>query len=718
MARKPLCVAILWHMHQPDYGNEESGEIYLPWTRFHAVKDYYDMGALIEQVPGLRLTINVVPSLIDQLEAYAGGTARETYAELTLRDAGTLDEREKAFLLAGFFQLPWRQMILPYPRYKELLDRRGTPDERGIYSDGLRRYSTGDYRDAQVWFNLSWCGNELRRDPVIADMIRKGRDFTEEEKRRLLERQTAFIGRILALYRRLQEDGGIEVSVSPYYHPILPLLCDNRAAREATPEVPLPGNMFSFPGDARMQIARAQDRFREVFGRDPRGMWPSEGSISVAACRLAGDAGLRWLASDEGVLRNSLRTRGHGDADLSPAQRYRAWRWADGPALFFRDQALSDLIGFTYSRWNEETAVVDFTQRLRRIYDALPDDGRDYVVPIILDGENAWEHYQNNGVGFLLLLYRSLVHSGFLQTVTFSEYLEMKPGLETLENITAGSWIYGSLTTWIGHPEKNEAWEALSATRQAFARSDPGAVDARKRERAFRELMIAEGSDWFWWYGDDHQTQNAVEFDALFRSHLKNTYSLLGQASPITLDIPIKKAAVRTRHRNPVHTLTPSLDGRVTDYFEWISAGFVSPEGGGAMHQAVRRLEKVFFGYDASRFYLRLDFAGQGLRGLPAQVSVQLQFVSPGQSFLAIDCAEGQWRCGAWEPAAPAPAAAGDRILEVGIPLEALGVGAPDEVRFFITLLDKERELERFPSTGFLVVPVDPWSLDHEEWIV
>ena len=718
MARKPLCIAILWHMHQPDYGNEESGEIYLPWTRFHAVKDYYDMGALIEEVPGLRLTINVVPSLIDQLEAYAGGTARETYAALTLRDAGALDEREKTFLLAGFFQLPWKQMILPYPRYKELLDRRGTPDEEGICSDGLRRYSTGDYRDLQLWFNLSWCGNELRRDPVIADMIRKGRNFTEEDKRRLLERQTAFIGRIPALYRKLQDDRGIEVSVSPYYHPILPLLCDNRSAREATPELPLPGNMFSFPGDAQVQIARAQDRFREVFGRAPRGMWPSEGSISNAACRLAGDAGLRWLASDEGVLRNSIRIRGHAAADLSMAQRFRAWQWSDGPALFFRDQGLSDLIGFTYSRWSAETAVADFMQRLRRIYDALPDDGRHYVVPIILDGENAWEHYPHNGAEFLLSLYRSLVGSGFLRTVTFSEYLDLKPGLEPLENITAGSWIYGSLTTWMGHPEKNAAWEALSATRQAFARCEPGTVDATKRERAFRELMIAEGSDWFWWYGDDHQTQNAMEFDTLFRSHLKNTYRLLGQACPITLDIPIKKADIRTQYRNPVHTLTPRLDGRVTDYFEWISAGFVTPQGGGAMHQAVRRLEKVFFGYDTSRFYLRLDFAGLGLRGLPAHVSVQLQFVSRRQSFLAIDCAGGQWRCSAWEPSGPAPEAAGDRILEIGIPLEALGVSGPDEVRFFITLLDKERELERFPSTGFLVVPVDPWGLDLEEWIV
>jgi len=719
VSKQPLCVAILWHMHQPDYGDARTGEIYLPWTRFHAIKDYYDMAALAAEAEGMRVTINVVPSLIDQLEAYHRGTARETYASLTMRDAVTLDGREKAFLLSSFFQLPWKQMIMLYPRYKELLERRGTPDSQGIYSSGLKRFTTQDYRDLQVWFNLSWCGNEMRRDPAISDMIHKGREFSEEDKRRLLQLQTAFIGRILPFYRKQMEEHGVELSVSPYYHPILPLLCDSQAAREVLPDIALPANRFAFPGDAQEQIGRARTRFTEVFGQAPRGMWPSEGAISDAVSSLARDAGLRWLASDEGVLLNSLKKSGRDSSALAPAQKYRAWRRQDGPALFFRDHGLSDLIGFTYSHWGEEEAVGDFIQRLNRIYEALPDDGRHYVVPVILDGENAWEHYPRNGAAFLGLLYRRLTEADFLQTVTFSEYLDLEPHAESIETIAAGSWIYSSLSTWLGHPEKNAAWDALSGARQTYARLQEAGTELQ-RASAFQEIMIAEGSDWFWWFGEDHQTQNAAEFDALFRGHLKNVYRLLGEASPEGLDTPIKKADVRTQFRNPVHTISPRIDGRVTDYFEWLDAGFATPAGGGAMHQTVRHLEKVYFGYDTRAFYVRVDFARGGLQGLPPQVSVQLQFVSPRECRLAAERSGGEWRgslsgtVGSDHQAA----VAGGKILEIGIPLKVLGLQEADEVRYFVTLYEKDRELERFPSTGFLVVPVDPWELDQQEWIV
>jgi len=714
MPKQPLCIAFLWHMHQPDYANEETGATYLPWARFHAVKDYFDMAALVEQVPGLHVTINVVPSLVDQLLAYAGGTANETYQALTLRPAEDLDEREKLFLLRAFFQLPWRQMILPYPRYKELLDRRGTPDEAGEFTAALKRCFAPDYRDLQVWFNLSWCGNELRRNPAIAELIRKGRDFSEADKARLLELQAAFIGRILPLYRRLLETHGVEISVSPYYHPILPLLINSRSAREALPDIALPQSSFSYPADAREQVARAMAAFARIFGQAPRGMWPSEGSISEAASALAGEAGLHWLASDEGVLLNSLSKAGRAGGGLRPEEKYRAWRHGSGPALFFRDHGLSDLIGFTYARWQAREAVNDFLRQLRRIHDSLPADGRHYIVPVILDGENAWEHYPQNGGEFLGMLYRSLVEADFLRTVTFSEYLDLEPGIEPLPAVVAGSWIYSCLATWIGHAEKNAAWEALTAARQAYTRLEGGLQDPAARDRALREIMIAEGSDWFWWYGDDHQSENAAEFDGLFRSHLKNVYRLLGQDYPQNLDIPIKKADLRTQYGHPVHTISPRIDGRVTDYFEWLSAGFATA-GGGAMHQVVRYLEKVYFGYDRNKFYVRLDFTG-GLAALPPEISVVLQFLSPAARRLTIARKGGGWECG--DALAPAAAAAGGKILEVAVGLEALGIREPDETRLFISLIANGQELERFPSLDLLVVPVDPAGLNQEEWMV
>ncbi len=274
MSKKPLCVAFLWHMHQPDYGNAETGEAMLPWTRFHAVKDYYDMGARVERARDIHVTINIVPLLMEQLAAYAAGAVRESYACLTLRDASRLADSEKSFLLGNFFRLSPRYMLRPYPRYLELFERRGPADEEGLYPDGLRFFSAQDYRDLQMWYNLVWCGDELRRDPEIAGFLERGRGFTEADKKRLLEIQYAFMGRILPLYRRLSAARKAEISVSPYSHPILPLLCDLRCARETLPSLNLPADPFAFPEDAGRHIKRALQAYSEFFAAPARGMWP------------------------------------------------------------------------------------------------------------------------------------------------------------------------------------------------------------------------------------------------------------------------------------------------------------------------------------------------------------------------------------------------------------------------------------------------------------
>jgi len=722
MGKRPLCVAFLWHMHQPEYGDEQTGETYLPWTRFHAVKDYYDMGALVAATPTLHVTINVVPSLLDQLISYSQGQARGTYAALTLCSADELNEREKLFLLRGFFQLPWKQMILPYPRYRSLLELRGAPDDRGEYTGGLKRFSAQDFRDLQVWFNLAWCGNELRREPAIAALLRKEKNFSEEEKKRLMDIQTGFMGKVLPLYRRLAEDHGIELSVSPYYHPILPLLCDSRAARDTLPDIPLPESTFMFPADAAEQIRRAQQRFTEIFFRRPEGMWPPEGAISEAAAAAARSAGLRWMASDETVLHNSLIKSGRSAAPLIAAEKYCAYQWGDeGPCFFFRDHELSDLIGFTYSAWRAEQAVGDFLARLYAIHYALPDDGRHYVVPVILDGENAWEHYPNNGSDFLSLLYRRLTEIAEFRTVTFSEFLKLERYRRNLSAIAAGSWIYGSLSTWIGHSEKNRAWEALTGARQTLQACQLEGMDSHRIESAFREMMIAEGSDWFWWFGDDHQTQNAAEFDSLFRAHLRNVYRLLGKPSPVGLDTPIKRVEVRTSARLPLGTIAPVLDGKVTNYFEWLSAGFATPLGGESMHRTHRLLDKIFFGYNTEHFFVRIDLTAAARKKLLPGTAVELAFISPQSCRLiaAYDKQQG-WRLTDFKCAVPDQSAgfAGAKVLEASVPLPALGITGPDEVRFFIAITQDGRELERFPANGLLTVPVSPWTLDQQEWMV
>ena len=723
MSKKPLCVAFLWHMHQPDYRNTQTRDMFLPWVRFHAVKDYYDMGALIERARNIHLTINVVPSLMEQLAAYGDGTAHESYAALTLQDASDLNEHEKSFLLRKFFQLAPEHMVLPYPRYRELRDRRGTPDPQGVYATGLKLYSTRDYRDLQMWYNLAWCGQELRRDPEIAAFLARGRDFTEPDKKRLLEIQFSFMGRILPLYRNLSASKKVELSVSPYYHPILPLLCDLRSAREALPSIVLPEKQFVFPEDAREQITLALLASAQLFGSTARGLWPSEGAISDAALRIAGEEGLRWMASDETVLWNSLRKEGRASGALPPKQKYCAYRSGEdeGPCLFFRDHALSDLLGFSYRHWSAADAVKDFLGRLRAIDTSLPGDGRNYVVPVILDGENAWEHYPNNGADFLSLLYGRLEESEDIRTVTFSEFLDLESHREPIGSLVPGSWISGNLATWIGHAEKNRAWEELGAARRLLNSVRFGGGVRQQLDSAFREVMIAEGSDWFWWYGDDHQTENAAEYDALFRGHLKNVYRLLGEAPPLRLEEPIKKADTGTRYRKPVHTFTPKLDGKATDYFEWISAGFAIPEPGDSMHRTDRYLEKVSFGFDRRYFYLRIDLPPAKMAAFPVSGSIRLQFGSPRECLLALERGDtNAWRCKTiqWPVPDQLPGFGAAKFLELGIPLEALGVLEPVDVTFFISILAEGRELERFPAAGFCPVHTDPWNLDQHEWIV
>jgi len=378
------------------------------------------------------------------------------------------------------------------------------------------------------------------------------------------------------------------------------------------------------------------------------------------------------------------------------------------------------LIGFIYATWRAEDATADFLRRLQQIHRSLPEDGRAYVVPIILDGENAWEHYPENGGAFLRHLYRGIREAQDLKAVTFSGFLDLECHREPLPSLVAGSWIYGNFSTWIGHAEKNRAWEFLALARRCLG-SCGQEIPLNQMELAQREMMIAEGSDWFWWFGDDHETENAAEFDALFRSHVKNVYRLLGKAYPTELDTPIKKVGVRTQCRNPVHTMTPRLDGRVTDYFEWLSAGFAKPGAGESMHRAQRHLEKLFFGYDVKNFYLRLDLAFLRHRTHSATVSLRVEFVSPAECALLLVPGEGgKWRSVITRCAVPHASVevAADRIMELGIPLDALGIRSASDVRFCVSVLEGDHEVERFPINSFLAVLVDPWGLDEREWMV
>ncbi len=561
MTEKQLSVAVLWHMHQPDYVDGVSGRPAMPWVRLHAQLSYYDMVRLVLEEPRAKAVFNLVPSLLRQLDDAAAGRTEDDFLVLSRKSTATLEPEEKISLLRDFFSFNHARRFVELPRLRELWELRGG-DGRVMDPEVVSRFGEQDFLDLQVGFNLAWCGRTLREDPRIARLFVKGRDYTEAEKHELLQVQREFLGEILPAYADAAESGQVELSCTPLTHPILPLLCDLDSAREARPDLQLPAKPYRYPGDAWFQVRTALDEVERYCGVRPRGMWPAEGSISEQALRVFETAGLDWVATDQGVLANSWA---HAGAAMPEAIHFQPYRWGGdaAPAVFFRDTGLSDNLGFRYQSWPAEDAVADLLYHLDNIRRSLPADG-EYLVPLILDGENPWEFYPDNGIDFLQQLYTGIADADHLTWTTCGEFLD-RQGVQpaVLPSVCAGSWIRGDFTTWIGHPEKNRGWEYLAGVREEFGKRlaaagalievtladgttvnapDPAKVGPGGEDdlsRAMRALANAESSDWFWWYGDDNPTDFAREFDALFRRHLANVAIHLGDDPDPRLETPV-----------------------------------------------------------------------------------------------------------------------------------------------------------------------------------
>ncbi len=550
MAATELAVAVLWHMHQPDYTDPITGRVVMPWVRLHALASYADMARLAAEVPEARAVFNVVPTLLGQLAAAAAGRGEDEFLALARAEPADLAPADRALLLKRFFAFHHGRRFAELPRLAELWRKRETRRHESPERIAAA-FTVAELRDLQVGFHLAWSGRTLREEPLVAALLRKGRGFTNDEKRELLDLQHAFLARVTPAYRELATGGAHEVSCTPWAHPIAPLLCDTRAALEAIPGLPLPVARVTRPGDAWWHVRVALDETERLLGVRPRGMWPAEGALSEEAIRVFAACGVRWLASDQDVLAASW------DGAVPAGGHFQPWRWGgDGmPSLFFRDQGLSDRIGFVYAGWEGERAAADLVGHLQGIRAQLP-AGR-FLTAIILDGENAWEAYPAQGVDFLRGFYRGVAAAPGLRWRTFSQFLDEGGGEapRPLPRLRAGSWIRRDLTTWVGHAQKNRAWDRLAATRDwleprlaaagalrevalpgggRVSAPDPdllGPAATTPLAGAWRAMASAEGSDWFWWYGDDHPTEFAAEFDALFRAHLGNVYRQLGASA-------------------------------------------------------------------------------------------------------------------------------------------------------------------------------------------
>ncbi|TMD79599.1 MAG: glycoside hydrolase [Chloroflexi bacterium] len=499
---KPLNVAFVWHMHQPYYKDDLTSTYLLPWVRLRCAKDYLKMPALLDGYPNVRATFNLVPSLLAQIEDYGKEGSVDLFLNLSSRDAGELSAEEQTFLLRWMRESPRALRVQQSPRYLELASR--SLDQQ---------FSTQEIRDLQVWFNLAWCDPVwVDSDPRLSELKRKDRDFTERDKEPLFEAQAEVMTKVIPKYRELADRGQAELTFSPYYHPILPLLCHVDAARTANPQIKLPERHFSHREDAERQIELGQGLFERLIGRRPGGMWPSEMAVGESVAGLAVRAGIDWMISDEEVLARSIDAHIWRDPEGRvnvPAQLYRPYRIdreGQSVAMVFRDSSLSNLIGFDYQRMSSTDAARDLMARLRRIREQQNDD--DYLAVIALDGENAWEFYPRDGHDFLNALYGELEAAApDIVTTTVGDFLKEHPPQQQLHRLHTGSWIGASLDTWIGDPDHNTAWDLLADTRtwlEEQSRQRPH--ESGQAMNAWREILITEGSDWFWWFSRKHDS--------------------------------------------------------------------------------------------------------------------------------------------------------------------------------------------------------------------
>ncbi len=534
-----LKVVLLWHMHQPQYQDCMSGRYLLPWTYLHGIKDYTDMAAHLEAVPGARAVVNFAPILLDQIADYAAqlrdflrgsGAIRDPLLAALATPALPSDAESRLMLIKSCLRANQERLIHRFAAYQRLANMAPWVT---AHPYSLTYVADQYLADLLVWYHLVWLGETVRRgDTRITRMMAKGGGYSLHERRELLTIIHDLVEGLVPRYARLAERGQVELSVSSYAHPILPLLIDLQSAHESQPEAALPSD-FNYPGGAeraRWHVHAGIEAFRRHFGFTPSGCWPAEGGLSVPTLRLLRDAGFAWTAGGEAVLRKSLTRAGHAPHEMKEAWLYKPYRVMDsGISCFFRDDGLSDLIGFTYAGWHADDAVANLVGHLEGIAAACSGHG-DRVVTLALDGENAWEHYPENGYHFLSALYTRLAQHPQIELTTFSESLKSVPAAH-LPTLVSGSWVYGSFSTWIGSPEKNRGWEMLIDAKRAFDARAP-ALTPEQRVSAERQLAVCEGSDWFWWFGDDNPAETVSDFEHLFRLHLGTLYQLLGLESP------------------------------------------------------------------------------------------------------------------------------------------------------------------------------------------
>ena len=594
---KKLSIAFYWHMHQPVYQLSPQGDYLMPWVRLHAVKDYLDMVLVADKFKRLKLNFNLVPVLLDALIDYGEKGLHDIHSRITITKNLTDDDKE--FVINNFFDANYHSMILPNPEYNRLYQK-----YQASSGNDITVFTDQEYSDLIALFNLAWSDPIYKNKyPELKKLFQKGKNYTIKDRIKIIDIQRDIIRQIIPAYKKCLEKGKIEITTSPYYHPILPILLDSNGIKKSTSS-DFPTDLH-MENDAIVQTQNALDRVEEIFGVRPKGIWPSEHCISPKVMDMLKSLGVNWTISDEGILSNSINFefardfRGHME---DPYHLFKTYNY-NGTNIIFRESLIPNLISFEYPNHTPQGAANDLYDRIKVAQSKLlssPDDN--HLLTIAMDGENCWERYSADGSVFLNTLYGLIENDPTLETVLISDYLEhdtQKP----LNKICSGSWVNRNFKLWIDEPLKNLAWKYLKNVRDDFENFVKENPDSPDIESARRELFICEGSDWFWWYGEPNDSGRDNIFDYIFREHLKNVYFYLGLEAPEYLETPLLSAIAKPS-RYPKGEFTPILDGKDHHDGSWLNAGCIKIPDGPVLKED-KFYDKICFGYDKDNMYLR-----------------------------------------------------------------------------------------------------------------
>lgn len=704
-----LSLSFLWHMHQPYYRNMLTDECAQPWVRLHGIRSYYDMLKIHEEFGDIQTNINFVPCLLLQLRHYIEGRSADKFLTLTQVPSQELNSIQKTFILRNFFMANPERMIKPYPRYWKLFGQRGEDLNKVDLEDAIRYFSWQDYLDIQVYYNLVWFGFKAKEEiPEIENLLTR-HHFTEDDKKFVIESQFKILNKLADLLKNVPKN--VELTTTPFFHPILPLLLDTNHATRSMSKAILP-QRFSAPKYAQFQLDFGLKYFEDETRLKPSGMWPAEGSVCPEMLPMLDAAGIKWIATDEDILK--LSGVGGRRADFL----YQPYL-VDGNkvAVVFRDKELSNLIGFSYGKMPHQAAVDDLIGRLVAI-------GRDTrgkqapLVTIVLDGENPWETYENGGKPFLTNLF-SRFREMKIRTTTVSGYLAEHPPIQKLSHLHSGSWINANYAIWIGKPQKNQAWGYIKRTLDELGKKLDQALQNKDRTenelKAIESFGAACGSDWFWWFDDDFASEFKIDFDQIFRTHLKNAFIFLGRDIPVFLFHPIFKYEKDVSHRaSPPAFSYPKIDGMNTSFFEWINAAKLNVgQLHGTMGQAEEIFETIYFAFNHHEFYLRIDpldknvtfhldeseeivfyvhdsLAKYKLRLFFEGGRYQMEYITPQEEGYA----RGEKHKLKWAVRA---------VFEIGFSFEDLGFKSGEEITLIITVVRKGIEVRRYSHIVFTV---------------